>query len=89
MRVIYEAENLIDAHLVRGLLEQAGIPVFVRGEYLTGAIGELPPQGLVAVMVPTIAWPAAHDCLAEYVRRGDLRPSVGDAAPDGLAWLPA
>ena len=26
MRVVYEAENLIDAHLVKGLLEHHGIP---------------------------------------------------------------
>ena len=51
MRVVYEAENLIDAHLVKGMLEGAEIPVFVRGEYLTGALGDLPTMGLVAVCV--------------------------------------
>lgn len=51
MRVIYQAENLIDAHLVKGLLEQAEIPAFVLGEHLSGGIGELPVMGLVAVAV--------------------------------------
>jgi hypothetical protein len=52
MRIVYQAENVIDAHLVKGALESDGIPAHVAGEYLTGAIGELPALGLVAVMVP-------------------------------------
>ena len=52
MRVVYEAANVIDAHLVRQALEQAGLPAWVRGEALTGGIGELGVFGLVAVMVP-------------------------------------
>lgn len=60
MRVVYEAEHLIDAHLVRGVLEQTGIPAFVRGEYLVGAIGELPALGLVAVCVPESSWTEAR-----------------------------
>lgn len=55
MRIVYRAENLIDAHLVRNVLEHAGIPAHVGGEYLTGAMGELPVMGLVTVMV------AEHD----------------------------
>ena len=52
MRVVYEAANVIDAHLVRQALEHAGLPAWVRGEALTGGIGELGVFGLVAVMVP-------------------------------------
>jgi predicted nucleic acid-binding protein len=51
MKTIYRAENIVDAHLVRNALESVGIPAHVAGEYLTGAIGELPAMGLVAVMV--------------------------------------
>ena len=56
MRVVYEAANVIDAHLVRQALEHAGLPAWVRGEALTGGMGELGVFGLVAVMVP-------DDCL--------------------------
>ena len=52
MRVVYEPENLIDAHLVKGVLEQSGIPVYLRGEHLAGGIGELPVFGLFALCVP-------------------------------------
>ena len=60
MRTVYDAANLIDAHLVRHALEQAGIPAFVRGEALVGGIGELPPIGLVSVAVPESAWEQAR-----------------------------
>ena len=52
MRVVYEAANVIDAHLVRQALENAGLPAWVRGEALTGGLGELGVFGLVAVIVP-------------------------------------
>ena len=56
MRTVYEAANLIDAHLVRQALEAEGIPAFVRGEALIGGMGDLGVFGLVAVMVPEAAW---------------------------------
>ena len=51
MRSVYEAANLIDAHLVRQALEHAGIPAWVRGEALTGGMGDLGVCGVLAVMV--------------------------------------
>jgi hypothetical protein len=51
MRTIYHAQNLIDAHLVKNALEQEDIPAFIAGEYLTGAVGQLPALDLVAVQV--------------------------------------
>lgn len=51
MKIIYRAENIIDANLVKGTLALEGIPSFVSGEYLTGGIGQLPAGNLVTVMV--------------------------------------
>ena len=61
MRVVYEAANVIDAHLVRQALENAGLPAWVRGEALTGGMGELGVFGLVAVMVPDDCAISARD----------------------------
>ncbi len=84
MRAIYDAENVVDAHLVKHALEAAGIPAFIRGEYLTGALGDLPVQGLVQVCVPTAAVADAEAILAELdLARGTLDDDV-DPAPDGL-----
>ena len=65
MRTVYDAANLIDAHLVRQALEAEGIPAFIRGEALTGGIGELGVFGLLAVMVPESAWPRARRLVGE------------------------
>jgi len=61
MRTVYEAANIIDAHLVRQALEAEGIPAYVRGEALTGGLGELGVYGLLGVMVPDLAWPQARE----------------------------
>lgn len=60
MRVVYRADNLFDAHLVKHALEAADIPAFVFGETLLGGMGELPLFGVLRVSVPDVAWPQAH-----------------------------
>jgi len=39
---IYAAENLQEAYLIVGLLEQSGIVVTLKNENLQGAVGEIP-----------------------------------------------
>jgi len=51
MHIIYRAENLFDAHLVKDALEHADIPAFIAGEYLTGAVGQLPAMDYIAGIV--------------------------------------
>jgi putative signal transducing protein len=60
MRIAYHAETLIDAHLVKNALEQAEIPAFIAGEFLTGAVGQLPARDFLAVMVPEAAAESAE-----------------------------
>ena len=49
----YGLTNLaLEAHLVQDLLERAGIPSRIDGEYLQGAAGGLPLGGLVKVRGP-------------------------------------
>ncbi|MGH8121203.1 MAG: DUF2007 domain-containing protein [Rudaea sp.] len=92
MKIVYQAENIIDANLVKNALEAAGIVAFVSGQYLTGAAGELPLNALVNVMVAQIDWPKAR-AIAERIdaalceRRSD--PALGDADfDDGCATKP-
>ncbi len=42
MKRIYTATNLPDAHLLRNLLEQAGIPAHIFNQHAMSAFGELP-----------------------------------------------
>lgn len=87
MRVVYEAAHLIDAHLVKHALEDAGIPVFLRGESLLGGIGELPLFGVVAVCVPESAWAQADACV-RALGLGEPRAPRSDA-DDALDGVPA
>ena len=84
MRVVYEAENVIDAHLIKGLLESEEIPAYVRGEHLTGGMGELPVMGLIAVCVSEVDLAAAERIVADW--RGNATALVPewrwDAEPD-------
>ncbi len=52
MQVAYVANNIIDAHLAKHLLEDAGVPAFVFGETLVGGVGELPAAGFIRVCIP-------------------------------------
>ena len=68
---VYEAAGPIDAHLLRGLLEQAGIDARVIGEDLLGGVGDLPAQGLVRVLVDLDDWDAARAIVERF--EADLR----------------
>ena len=85
MRIAYQAENIIDANLVKNALESVGINAFVSGHYLTGAAGELPPLALVNVMVAERDWPQARD----IAMRIDAALAERRAAPEfGGEWAP-
>jgi hypothetical protein len=87
MKVVYEAANLIDAHLARHALEAAEIPVFLRGEQLLGGMGELPLFGVIAVCVPDVAWPQARE-IVQALSLGEATAHEDDElGADG--WLPA
>lgn len=84
MKIVYRAENIIDANLVKNALEHDDIPAFVSGQYLTGAIGELPPMSLVNVMVAEIDWERA----CAVAERVDADLAEFRAAPESDSdWL--
>ncbi len=63
---LYAADSSIEAHLLKGLLEQQGIEVRIIGEFLQGAVGELPASGLVQVLVPEEDYDAALATLEAF-----------------------
>jgi len=79
MHVIYQADNLFDAHLVKHALEDAGIPAFVFGEQLLGGMGELPLFGVLRVCIPDLARPEAEQIVAGL----DLGGTPDDPIFDG------
>lgn len=92
MKVVYEAANLIDAHLVRHALEAQEIPVFLKGESLLGGMGELPLFGTIQVCVPDVVWPEASQIVASLPLNEPPADAAGDESPDAdpaQGWLPA
>jgi len=87
MQIVYKADNLFDAHLVKHALEDAGIPAFVFGESLLGGMGELPLFGVLRVGVPDAALPEAEDVVAGLDLGPDRSAPISDA--DDIAGLPA
>jgi hypothetical protein len=91
MRIIYRAQNLIDAHLVKDALESAEVPAFISGEYLTGAVGQLPALDYVAVLVPESSLDVAEPIVREIDRALTEARQVlqdYDGEPDSLLPVP-
>ena len=51
MKIIYRASNIVEAHIVSGMLKASGIEAYVGGHYLQGAVGDLSPLGFANVFV--------------------------------------
>ena len=53
-RTVFIATDSVQAHLVKGLIESEKIRVYLRGEALSGAVGELPATVMqIEVQVPS------------------------------------
>ena len=91
MRIVYRAQNLIDAHLVKDALESAEVPAFIAGEYLTGGVGQLPALDYVAVLVPEGSLGAAEPIVREIDQAlAEARQALRelDDDPDSLVAQP-
>lgn len=83
MHTVYEAEHLIDAHLIRGRLEAEGIEAWVLGEWLTGAMGELPAGGLLRIGVGEADRERAEAVIAEWRQSEPVPADELDSLIDG------
>ena len=80
MQSVYTASNSIQAHLVKILLEGEGIHAHVSGDYLQGAMGELPVVGMMEVMVDESELHNAISIIQEWEANDD---------PDDESWIPS
>lgn len=70
MKIIYRANDIIEAHIVAGFLGAHGIEAFVGGHYLQGGVGELVPFGFATVSVIDDNINAAETLMEEYDNAG-------------------
>ncbi len=66
MQPIYTARDILEAHILKGYLQQRGIETHVSGFYLQGGIGELPVGGTVQLWVADEDVKNALAALDEY-----------------------
>ena len=77
MRIVYNANDITDAHLVAGLLEANGIKCHVGGHYLQGGIGELATMGFANVQVADEDFGPALNLLLEHELIDEAELSTG------------
>ncbi|OZG75112.1 hypothetical protein BTA51_01605 [Hahella sp. CCB-MM4] len=68
MRHVFEASNMLEAHVVNGMLQAEGINSFVQGDYLQGGIGDLPVSGLVRIAVNDVDYEQARAIIQQWER---------------------
>ena len=51
MKIVFDAANSLQAHMIKGVLNMYGIEAFIQGEHLQSGAGELPISGCVKVSV--------------------------------------
>jgi hypothetical protein len=66
MKLLYEALNAVEAHMIRNLLEQVGLSARIDGEYLQGGVGELQAMGVIRVMVEEKDYTEAKAIIQEW-----------------------
>lgn len=66
MKCVHEANHITEAHMILHLLEQEDFNGTVDGEYLQGAVGELPAMGMIRVVVSDEDYEQASAFLKEW-----------------------
>ncbi len=67
MQQIYQAANILEASIVKGLLEQADLQAYLNGYYLQGGVGELPASGTASLWVEDHQVEDAKLIIEEYL----------------------
>lgn len=66
MQVVYQADNVVEAELLKGLLETHGIACHTGGFFLQGAVGDLAASGFAQLWVSDDDLEAARALLQRY-----------------------
>lgn len=88
MRLLYEAANSVEAHMIVNLLEQAGLSARIDGEYLQGGAGELQAFGVVRVMVDDADYAEARSIIETFEANHPEPDIASDVrTPQRRRWL--
>ncbi len=85
LTVVYRAGHPMEAHMVANFLKEAGVPATVDGDYLTGALGDLPMGWTTAPRVLVCEKNAiAARTLIEAAQSADDGPLFDDVDPEAM-----
>lgn len=84
MQRIYEPQDLIEAELLLGMLASEGVEAHLAGGHLLGAIGELPPAGLLGLLVEDQQAERARGLIAAYNAAQPMPGEEPDSYPGTL-----
>lgn len=89
MKIIYQAADIVEAHIVAGMLQANDVEAFVGGHYLQGAVGDLAMHGLANVFVHEKDVVAAQGLISVYENNAtaDCAEQASDYCSDKLSWL--
>lgn len=66
MQLVFRANNILEAHIIAGLLKSEGIDSYVGGHYLQGAVGDLPATDFAHVFVDDADQARAEALITDY-----------------------
>ncbi|VUD52259.1 hypothetical protein TDB9533_01594 [Thalassocella blandensis] len=66
MKLVYQAQNMIEAQLVLDQLAHAGLTARIDGEYLQGGMGMLQAIDLIRVLVDEADYDAAKKVVEQW-----------------------
>ena len=66
MQLVFRANNILEAHIVAGLLKSHEIGCHVGGHFLQGAVGDLPATDFAHVFVEQENIEAAQAIIDDY-----------------------
>ncbi|SFK73117.1 DUF2007 domain-containing protein [Methylophaga sulfidovorans] len=66
MQLMFRANNILEAHIVAGLLKSHDINCYVSGHYLQGAVGDLPATDFAHVFVEENKVTLAQSIINDY-----------------------
>ena len=76
MKPLHTARHATEAYLIRGYLESQGVNTVVRGEFLTGGIGELPADLCKVWVMDDRDFARADDLLRQFLQGAAARKYV-------------
>lgn len=68
---VYRSGDYVEGQLLKGLMEQEGLQVYLNGTALQGGLGEVPVMGHISISVNEVDLKRAQE-IVEAFERGDF-----------------